>query len=79
MAQCVAINALGQVVASSADPCNTFVILTPVEFSLMSSIPWNLSLEDGAVISAAIVGIWAAAFAWRAAIRALGSDDAKES
>lgn len=37
--------------------------------------PWSLTAEDGLVLGAAILSVWAAAFAARAAIRALGSDN----
>lgn len=39
-----------------------------------SGFPFNLSASDGFLLSVAIVGVWAAAFAVRAAIRALGGD-----
>lgn len=37
--------------------------------------PFFLAPADGFVLSVAIVGVWATAFAVRAAIRALGADD----
>jgi hypothetical protein len=77
MPQCVAIDGSGYMVAASA-PCTTAVVLSPTEYSLWLNSPLNLSLEDGVVIAGGIVGCWAAAFAWRAAIRALNSDDANE-
>jgi len=71
--QCVVIDA-GAVVESSADPCTGFILLTPTEYGLMNISPLNLSSEDGLLLASAIVGVWAAAFSIRAAIRALGSD-----
>jgi len=81
MAQCVAVDGSGFVVAASAPPaeCTSFVLLNPLEYGLWINSPLNLSLEDGAVLGGAIVGIWAAAFAWRAAIRALDTDGEKEA
>jgi len=75
MAQCVVITG-GAVVESTANPCTGFLLLTPTEYGLLNNSPLNLSLEDGAVLAVGIVACWAAAFAWRAAIRALGSDGA---
>lgn len=75
MSQCVAIVA-GSVVESSANPCTSFVLLTPTEFGLLNNSPLNLSLEDGSVLAVGIVAVWATAFAVRAVIRALGSDGA---
>lgn len=40
-----------------------------------ATFPWNLSAGDGAVLGAAILAVWAGAFAIRAAIRALRSDE----
>lgn len=37
--------------------------------------PWNMSAADGAVLGAAILAVWAGAFAIRAVIRALRSDE----
>jgi hypothetical protein len=78
-AQCVGIDGNGFVVAQAASGtgCSAFVVLNPVEYGLWLNSPLNLSLEDGVVLAVGIVACWAAAFAWRAAIRALG-DDARE-
>jgi len=37
--------------------------------------PFNLSPADGAIVGAAIVSLWALAFALRALVRVLGSDN----
>jgi len=79
MAQCVDIDGNGFVVAAASSPCVTGVLLTPTEYGLLNNSPLNLSLEDGAVLGVGIVAVWAAAFAWRAAIRALGVDDVSET
>ena len=78
MAQCVVFDTNGFLVESLASPCTSLVVLTPTEYGLLNNSPLNLSLEDGALLGSSIVGIWAAAFAFRAAIRALHSDDATE-
>lgn len=39
----------------------------------------NLSPEDGLLLSGAIIGVWAAAFAWRAVGQALRANDGDES
>ena len=72
------IDAAGAVVQSAASPCTGFLLLSPVEFGLLNNSPLNLSLEDGSVLAVGIVACWATAFAVRAVIRALGSDDVSE-
>jgi hypothetical protein len=77
MGQCVVADGNGALVISVSDPCTGFVLLTPTEYGLVNNSPLNLSLEDGVVLAVGIIACWSAAFAWRAAIRALG-DDPKE-
>lgn len=73
MAQCVVV--VGDtVVPSAADPCTGFLMLTPVEFGVVSNSPFNLTPEDGATVGGAILVVWATAFAARALVRALGGD-----
>lgn len=82
MAQCAAVVMVGaqEVLAPSiADPCTTFVLLTPTEYAGWQSSPLNLSPSDGLLLSAAIVGVWAAAFGWRALVRVLNSNDGDSS
>ncbi len=81
MAQCAVIDtaASGVLRASSDDPCTGFVLLSPTEYGLLNNSPLNLSAEDGAAIAVAIVGVWAGAFFWRAAIRALGAGEGNEA
>jgi hypothetical protein len=73
MAQCVVISG-GAVVESLAAPCTGFLILTPAEYAALSHNPFNLSVEDGALVGGAITAIWAAAWCWRALARTLRSD-----
>jgi hypothetical protein len=73
MAQCVVISG-GAVVESLSDPCTGFLLLTPTEYGLLNNSPLNLSLEDGVVLSVGIIACWAAAYGWRAAVRALGDE-----
>lgn len=77
MAQCAVIDtaASGVLRASDADPCTGFVLLSPTEFGLLNNSPLNLSAEDGFLVAAAIVGVWAMAFSWRAARLALGAEN----
>ena len=66
MAQCVAVNADGSLSLSASDPCTELVVLTPAEYSTLATNPLNLSAEDGALMSIAIVGVWAVAWSIRA-------------
>lgn len=50
---------------------NAVVLLEPSEFKNFAMSPFNLSAEDGAVISAAIVAVWGVGFAARALIKTL--------
>lgn len=75
MANCVAIDADGYVVNAPTEPCIGLVLLTPAEYAHIASSPFNLSSEDGLALSAAIVGVWAAAYMWRAAVRTLNVND----
>lgn len=43
------------------------------------NFPWNLSVSEGAQISAAILGVWALAWCLRALRRVLSSDGVPES
>lgn len=80
MATCVVADSGGYLMAASTplSSCTTAVILTPAEYGQVAGSLLNLSLEDGAVLAVAVVGCWAVAFAFRAAIRALDVDNASE-
>jgi hypothetical protein len=64
-------------------------ILTLDEHELVVSFPtctqvtgpdiWNLSAEDGFILAAAVIGVWASAVAIRALIRALNVADTPAS
>lgn len=78
MAECVTvsqINGVDVIVPSHANPCTTALLLTPSEFAHIAQNPFVLSIEDGALISAAIVGIWAIAWGIKAAILVLRGSD----
>lgn len=60
---------------TSTGGCPGYVLVTGTEFAAFGSSPFLLSLEDGFAWSVAIVGVWAAAFAVRALIRALNAAD----
>lgn len=46
----------------------TYILVTPTE---IDSEVFNLTAEQGSLIGTAIIGVWAIAFAYRAAIQAL--------
>lgn len=74
MAQCVAVDpGTGALLVSSADPCTTLVILTPVEYGALASNPFVLSIEDGLLVSGAVSTLWLIAWAARA-VRSVLSD-----
>jgi len=74
---CVVADSAGYLQAASAplSSCTTAVVLTPVEYANLAGNLWNLSAEDGAVLAVGVVACWSAAFAFRAAIRALDVDN----
>jgi len=74
MAQCVKLVS-GALVEDTSTPCTTFVIATPAEYAAMASSPFNLSLEDGAALSALLVAVWVVAYCVRALIRTLDGYD----
>jgi hypothetical protein len=78
MPQCVTvdqINGVDVIVPSTSDPCTTALLLSPTEFAHIAQNPFVLSLEDGAQLSAAIVGVWAVAWCVKALVLALRVDD----
>ena len=74
MAQCVIVNPEGSLQVSAADPCTSFVMLTPVEYGVLSTNPLNLSPEDGALTAAAVGAVWLLAWSLRAIRSALNTD-----
>ena len=79
MAQCVAIDTAGAVVQDLSTPCTGLVLLTPAEYAAIATNPFQLTAEDGFILSVAIIGVWAAAFSIRAVIRALDADEVQHS
>lgn len=79
MAQCVAFDAGGVLVASSADPCTTLVVLTPAEYGAMSLAPFQLDTQAAGEIALAILGVWAVAWAFRMLIRTVNVDSVRSS
>lgn len=77
MPQCLVIGVDGVVSASPADPCTTLVALTPSEFALYSANPFLLSPEQGVLISGAVAGVWAVAWAAKMLVRTLYDDGEK--
>ena len=60
------VNGVDVFAPSGSEPCTSHVVLTPAEYAAMSQSPFNLSPEDGAAVGAAVVGVWAIAWAFRA-------------
>ncbi|HSX64201.1 MAG TPA: hypothetical protein VLF15_05695 [Pseudoxanthomonas sp.] len=82
MAQCVQlVNVNGVDVLSpvTAEPCTGLVVLTPSEYAHVASNPFNLSNEDGILVSAAIAGVWITAWCARALVTVLHSDGNPET
>ena len=71
MAQCVVVNTDGSVSVSSADPCTSFVLLTPAEYDSATSSPFNLTLDQGALIAGAVAVVWVSGWAFKALFRVL--------
>lgn len=82
MAECVTVaqvNGVDVIVPIRDDPCTTALLLTPTEFAHIAQNPFVLSIEDGALISGAIVGIWAIAWGIKALILTLRGSDGDSS
>lgn len=63
--------------AATPTPSNSqFTVeeVAALKFQANNPSPFNLSISDGALVSGAIVGTWAVAWAARQFVRALGSD-----
>lgn len=60
--------------ASGGAPQFTAQEIAALKFQAANPSPFNLSISDGALVSGAIVGTWAVAWAARQFVRALGSD-----
>ncbi|UTH73570.1 hypothetical protein [Chromobacterium sp. IIBBL 290-4] len=78
MAICVVVNADGTMTPSNASPdqCTGYLMVTPQEFNSFTSansffIP--LTIEQGALIGAAILTVWATAFGFRVVSRMLST------
>lgn len=68
MAQCVSstvVSGVEVLTPVAGTPCTSLVVLTPAEYEVMSVSPFQLTLEEGALISAAVLGVWGIAACWR--------------
>jgi hypothetical protein len=77
MAQCVVIDGTtGAVSATTADPCTTLLLLTPVEYGAITQTPWSVISDpaDAALLASAMLSVWAVAWAFRALRLALNTD-----
>lgn len=61
----------------AAGNCSDYVLYTKAEFDTLSSgsSPFAISASEGAILGGAILAVWAAAFAFKAVIKALNSGD----
>jgi hypothetical protein len=80
MGQCAYIANVGGVDVLAADAaasgaCSSLVVLSVDEYANWQNNPLNLSASDGFLMSVAIVGIWGAAYGWRALVRTLDNND----
>jgi hypothetical protein len=66
---------LAVAVAASGAVCTDLVVLSADEYANWQNNPLNLSASDGLILSFAIVGVWSAAFAWRALRKTLNNND----
>lgn len=78
---CVSVNAAGVLQQSGNAPCpnGSLVVFTEIEFTTLVASPFNLTLNDGGLIAAAIVGVWAIGLCVRSLVRVLSSDEKTES
>lgn len=65
---------VGAMAAPSGEACTGHVLLTQAEFLQLNHNPFALSAEQGAAVSAAVLGCWGLAWAIRAIARALDTD-----
>jgi hypothetical protein len=49
--------------------------MSGAEYDQIATNPFNLSLSDGALVSVAVIGVWATAWAFRVLIRMIREDD----
>jgi len=75
--RCLSITPESTLVVTSAIECapTDYVLITLAELDQHTASPFRLSAAEGGLVSVAILGVWAAAFAFRAAIRAINSGD----
>lgn len=81
MAQCVTVTNISGVDVLSpvtATPCTSMVVLTPAEYEFMSVSPFNLTLTEGALISAAVLGVWGIGACWRELAAFIKGGDSSE-
>lgn len=76
---CISVNAAGVLQKSGDAPCpnGSLVAFSELEFTTATASPWNLSLSDGGLIGAAIVGVWAIGYCIRSLVRVLSSGDSQ--
>lgn len=68
MASCAKPDSSGYLQLSTDAPqsCTGYIVISPDELSRLISPLWqSLTVEDGSLISAAILGVWVTAFCFR--------------
>jgi hypothetical protein len=65
------------VLAAPGSSCSAsqLVVMSGAEYDQIATNPFNLSLSDGALVSVAVIGVWATAWAFRVLIRMIREDD----
>ena len=66
MAQCVAFDGNGFLVAAASSPCTSLVVVTPAEYEVIASNPFRLTEAGGLELGLAITGVWVVAWCMRA-------------
>lgn len=69
MASCAKPDASGylQLTTDAPQSCTGYLVVTPDEYQSLAASPWvPLTMEEGVIISTAILALWALAFVFRA-------------
>lgn len=74
---CLALDQNNFLVATGSPPCaaGSLVAITQSEYVISAASPWNLSLSEGGLVAAAVLGVWVSAYCIRSLVRVLNSGD----
>lgn len=81
MAQCVnsvIVNGVAVLSPVADSPCTSLVVVTPAEYEVMSVSPFKLTIEEGALIASAVLGVWGIAACWRELAAFIGAGNSGE-